>query len=73
MEAPDTDQSADLLTLLVGSVLLQPIDESSTDVGIIEHLKALQTSTDTTEQFTGDFYASILACSHGESLPTYEE
>ncbi len=62
----------DLLELLEGSVLLQPVSDTSTDVGIIEHLEAALISTEDTEQFTGDFYASILACSHGEALPTYE-
>ncbi len=70
-EDRETDDNAYLLTLLDGSVLLQPIDEDSTDVGIIEHLAATMTSTADTEQFTGDFYASILACSHDEPLPKY--
>lgn len=65
-----TDGS-ELLELLEGSVLLQPIDDAATDVGIIEHLGAVLTSTDDTEQFTGDFYESIRACAHGEPLPTY--
>ncbi len=66
-----TDANANLLTLLEGSVLLQPIDGTSTDVGIIEHLQATMTSTADTEQFTGDFYASLVACAHGDALPTY--
>ena len=52
-------------------MLLQPDDADSTDVGIIEHLKAAMTSTEDTEQFTGDFYACILACAHGRALPEY--
>jgi len=72
LEDQETDANAFFLNSLVGSVFLQPIDDTSTDVGIIEHLEATSTSTDDTEQFTGDFYASILACSHGEALPTYE-
>ena len=65
-----TDGS-DLLEFLEGSVLLQPIDDGATDVGIIEHLGAVLTSTEDTEQFTGDFYESIRACAHGEALPAY--
>lgn len=72
-EERDTDVNAYLVSLLQGSVLLQPIDgdDSHTDVGIIERLEAPFTSTDDTEQYTSDFYASILACSHDLSLPTY--
>lgn len=72
-EDRDTDVNAYLVSLLQGSVLLQPIegDEGHTDVGIIERLEAPFTSTDDTEQYTSDFYASILACSHDVSLPTY--
>lgn len=64
---------SDLLELWEVSVLLQPIDDTATDVGIIEHLGATLTSTDDTEQYTSDFYASILACSHGDALPTYAD
>lgn len=67
----DSDVNANLLEDLDGSVLVQAIDDSNTDVGIIEHLEATMTSTDDTEQFTGDFYASIVACAHGDPLPTY--
>lgn len=62
---------SDLLELWEVSVLLQPIDDGATDVGIIEHLGATLTSTEDTEQYTGDFYASILACAHGDPLPVY--
>jgi hypothetical protein len=64
-------EGSDLLEFLEGSVLLQPIGDTATDVGIIEHLGAVMTSTEDTEQFTGDFYESIRACAHGEPLPSY--
>ncbi|MSP55992.1 MAG: hypothetical protein EXR69_10370 [Myxococcales bacterium] len=70
-EDRDPDVNANLLEDIEGSVLVQAIDDSNTDVGIIEHLDATMTSTDDTEQYTGDFYASIVACAHGAALPTY--
>jgi hypothetical protein len=61
-----------LIDLIEGSLVTAETVNGVTEVQFIYHLQAPMTSTEDTEQYVSDFYASILAVAHGEPLPTYE-
>ena len=60
-----------LITLIEGSVLTAPVAEDAVELQFVYHLEAALTSTEDTEAFVSDFYASVLASAHGEPLPTW--
>ncbi len=59
------------IPLMAGSVVAAGHD-GVVDFLVVFHLKTVDSGTEKTEQFVTDFYASVLAASHGEALPTYE-
>lgn len=66
-----TDGDA-LIKLIEGSIVTAEMVNGVAEVQFIYHLEAAMTSTEDTEAFLTDLYASVLAASHGEPLPTYE-
>jgi len=61
-----------LIKLIEGSIVTAEVVNGVTEVQVIYHLEAPMTSTEDTESFVTDFYASGTAAAHGEPLPTYE-
>lgn len=61
-----------LITLIEGSVVTAQVAEQAVEVQFVYHLEAALTSTEDTESYVSDFYASILASAHGQPLPTWQ-
>lgn len=62
----------DLVKVLEGSAVLESEGDSATGVQFIEHLDTVGSDTSDIEAYLTDLYASVVAVSHGEDLPTYE-
>lgn len=56
---------------LLGSVRAVEVGEGITEIEFIEQLKAIQGGGDPAEAYLRDFFASIVAHTKGEALPTY--
>jgi hypothetical protein len=63
---------ASIIDLLEGSIVLTAIDDEVTSVEIVEHLQTPGDESERLQTFFTDLWASVVAASHGESLPTYE-
>lgn len=65
----------DLIKIIEGSIVTTEVVHGVTELSIIEHIGAPLASNEDlledTEGYLTDFYASILAVSHGDPLPTY--
>jgi hypothetical protein len=67
------NDGASVIQLLVGSVVLTPVDGgATTHLEIEENLQALQRDQDTITSYEADLWASVAACAHGEPLPVYQ-
>jgi hypothetical protein len=64
-------EGTEYIEVLEGSGVLLDAD-GDTEVQLIQHLQAPLSEPADCEQYLGDFYASLLACAHGEDLPTYD-
>jgi len=62
----------DLVKLLAGSAQLVAETDDTTGVELIEHLDTVGSDSTDIENYFTDLFASVLAVSHGEALPTYE-
>ena len=62
----------DLIKLLEGSAVLESVDDGATSVSFIEHLDTVGSDATDVEAYLTDLFASVLATSHGEALPTYD-
>lgn len=56
---------------LAGSVLATATDEA-VDLQVVYQLGTIDSTSEDAVRYLEDFYASVVAASHGESLPTYE-
>lgn len=61
-----------LVELIEGSLVTLAVDDAATEVQFEYHLKAALTSTEDTESYLSDFYASVVAAAHGDPLPVWE-
>jgi hypothetical protein len=59
------------ITSIAGSCVLRAVDPNVTEVELIQEENAVGQDQTTITQFIEDFYASLLAASHGRPLPTY--
>ena len=60
------------IELLSGSIVARAVDDSTTEIELIEHLKATGKGADTAQSFLRDYFTSVVAKAHGNPLPTYE-
>lgn len=63
---------SDLVYLLEGSAVLTELESGVTEVQLIEHLDTPGSGPEDVEAYYADLWASVLADSSGEPLPTYE-
>ena len=61
------------ITTLEGSIALFEVDEAVTEVQIIEHLSALQSSEEEIVNYFSDMYAEIVSVARGDGLPSEED
>lgn len=59
------------ISLMRGSIVATRIDDNTTELQLVEHISAASGGSDNIMQFLRDFYANVLAVSHGDPLPTY--
>jgi hypothetical protein len=55
----------EVLELLTGSIVARRIDDTTTEVEIIEHLRAMQSGTDECKAYIQAYYDQIVAAVHG--------
>ena len=65
-----TDGTA-FITLLEGTLLLEPESATITRIEYVEHLEAAQRDDETIAQYLTDLHATIAALSRGEPLPVW--
>lgn len=65
-----TDGS-DVIELQRGSVYTWAVDDDTTALEVVLHQRSLGDDRDIVETYLADYYADILAASHGDSLPEY--
>ncbi len=63
---------SEVIGLLRGSVELEPVDDNTTRLQVIEHLDALQGRGDNARNYVTDFVNEVHLYSRGEPLPTYD-
>lgn len=61
----------EFIMLIAGSVVATAHD-GVVDFLVVHHLSTVDSGPDKAQLYVEDFYASVLAASHGEALPTYE-
>jgi hypothetical protein len=61
----------DYIEAMSGSILARKIDDTTTELELIEHLKAHAQGPGTAESTMKDYFASVVARVHGQPLPTY--
>jgi len=59
------------ITTIEGSMVLRAVDESTTELDVVEHIKAARDSAELARQYLLDVHASAVAVVHGQPLPTY--
>ena len=59
------------ITTIEGSMVLTAVDDSTTEISAVEHIKAARDSADLIRQYLLDVHASAVAMVHGQPLPTY--
>lgn len=59
------------IQILRGSLVVRPIDDQTTSLELIEHLRATSGSHDQLMSYMGDLHASIVARVNDQPLPTY--
>lgn len=59
------------ISILRGTVVLTPVDETTTEVALVEHLRASASDGTEVRSYLRDYFESIVARSHGAPLPTY--
>jgi hypothetical protein len=64
-------EGSDVISLLRGSVLLTKLDDTTTQVEMIEHVQAFQGEWMPAESFLRDYFATTLALTKGQPLPTF--
>ncbi|MBT8491543.1 MAG: hypothetical protein KJO07_00675 [Deltaproteobacteria bacterium] len=61
----------DFIDFIDGSMSVRYIEEGITEIGMVEHVSALQESRSTSEGYARDVFNNVLAVSNGEPLPAY--
>ncbi len=61
----------EFISLMRGSIMLRRIDDNTTEIGFIEHIKAATGGGDDVEAFIRDYFDETVLVSNGEPLPTY--
>lgn len=64
-------EGSDVIELQRGSVYTWAVDDETTALEIVWHQRSLGNDRDIAETYLDDYYADILAASHGDSLPDY--
>ena len=64
-------EGTEFIPLLEGSAVAAT-DQGAVDLSLVYHLDTFDSTPDDVERYLLDLYASIVAASHGEPLPTYE-
>lgn len=59
------------ITTIEGSMVLRPVDDVTTEIDAVEHIKAARDSAGQIRQYLLDVHASTVATVHGMPLPTY--
>ena len=62
-------EGAEVIEMMVGSVILTGTDEGHTHLDIVEHLSAMQRGAEPIVAYVEDLYEDARAFSHGEPLP----
>jgi hypothetical protein len=67
----DKTDGTQFITLLAGSLVLEPEEDGVTRVEYVEHLTASLRDDETIAQYLSDLHASLVAVAHGEPLPVW--
>ena len=59
------------IDILRGSVVATPVDETTTEITFVEHLRASAGDGTEAQSYLRDYFDSIVAHAHGEPLPTF--
>lgn len=60
-----------LISVLRGSVIARRIDDNTTSLELVRHIKSVASGRADAAQYLQDFFASVLARVNGRPLPTY--
>jgi hypothetical protein len=61
----------DFIDFIDGSMSVRYIEDGITEIGMVEHVSALQEDQGQSERYALDVYDNVLAASNGEPLPEY--
>lgn len=64
-------EGSDVIELQRGSVYTWLVDDDTTAVELVLHQRSLGDDREIVETYLNDYYADILAASHGDDLPSY--
>ncbi len=59
------------ISLMRGSIVARRVDDTTTELELVEHINAASGGSDNIAQFLRDYYANVVAISHGLPLPMY--
>jgi hypothetical protein len=59
------------ISLMRGSIVARRINDTTTELELVEHISSASGGSDNIAQFLTDFYANVVAVSHGDPLPMY--
>jgi hypothetical protein len=59
------------ISLMRGSIVARRIDDMTTELEVVEHINAATGGSDDIVAFLNDYFANVVALSHGEPIPTY--
>lgn len=68
----DKTAGTPFIELLAGSVVLEAVEPNVTKVSLVEHLQAPLRDDETIATYLSDYFADLLARTHGEPLPTFD-
>ncbi len=62
---------SDFIDFIEGSMSARQISENITEIGMVEHVSALQEDQDVSARYAQDVFENIVAVANGEPLPEY--